>query len=152
MGHNQSLAHRAQNLYDSRCQGAHCGLRASDMNQWSAAEELQRELCRQLPAEFCAAPPPGCKLGITLNVRGGLLPINGLRHPPRGEASGWYIWAGEEFSVDPEFFKPLHIEHLDEWVPEIKKYLGLPPGWRFLVAPGYEDIWFDEKLLQIDDD
>lgn len=36
-------------------------------------------------------------------------------------------------------------------MPEIKKYLGLPPGWRFLIAPGYEDIWFDEALLSIDD-
>jgi hypothetical protein len=23
-------------------------------------------------------------------------------------------------------------------------------GWRFLIAPGYEDIWFDEKLLRLD--
>jgi hypothetical protein len=29
------------------------------------------------------------------------------------------------------------------------KYLGLAPGWRFLVAPGYKDVWFDAKLLNI---
>lgn len=119
------------------------------MTQWSAVEDLQRELCRRLPAEFFAAPPT-CKLGIALNVRHGMLPINGLRHPPSAGTSGWYIWAGEEFSTEADFFKPLHIEHLDGWAPEIKKYLGLPPGWRFLIAPGYEDIWFDEKLLRLD--
>ncbi|WP_459213513.1 immunity protein Imm33 domain-containing protein [Paraburkholderia caribensis] len=26
-------------------------------------------------------------------------------------------------------------------------YLGLPPGWRFLIAEGYEDVWEDAKLL-----
>ncbi|TWD77279.1 hypothetical protein FB547_110241 [Variovorax beijingensis] len=79
-----------------------------------------------------------------------MLPVNGLRHPPTTGTSGWYIWAGEELSTEADFFKPLHIEHLDGWAPEIKKYLGLPPGWRFLIAPGYEDIWFDEKLLRLD--
>jgi hypothetical protein len=29
----------------------------------------------------------------------------------------------------------------------LTKYLGLAPGWRFLIAPGYEDVWFDEILL-----
>ena len=28
-------------------------------------------------------------------------------------------------------------------------YLGLAPGWRFLIAPGYEDVWYDEKLLLV---
>ncbi|MFS2207491.1 hypothetical protein [Variovorax sp. Varisp36] len=148
-GHNQSLGNCAQNLYDYPCQGARCVQRASAMNQRSAVEELQRELCRRLPTEFFAAPP-ACTLGIALNVRDGILPINGLRHPPSAGTSGWYIWAGEEFSTEADFFKPLHIEHLDGWAPEIKKYLGLPPGWRFLIAPGYEDIWFDEKLLRLD--
>jgi hypothetical protein len=116
------------------------------MNQWSAIEEAQRDVCRRFSAQFCAAPPH-LKIGIALNVRDGIFPINGLRHALEDETSGWYIWAGEELSTDPSFFKPLHIEHLDEWAPQIKKYLGLPPGWRFLIAPDYEDVWFDESLL-----
>ena len=24
---------------------------------------------------------------------------------------------------------------------------GLPPGWRFLIAPGHEDVWYDGSLL-----
>jgi hypothetical protein len=27
------------------------------------------------------------------------------------------------------------------------QYLGLPPGWGFIIAPGYEDTWQDAKLL-----
>ena len=27
--------------------------------------------------------------------------------------------------------------------------LGLGPGWRFLIAPGHEDVWFDANLLNV---
>jgi hypothetical protein len=105
-------------------------------------------ICERYKAPFFYTPK-SLKVGIALNVKAGLQPINGLRHPPEGDTSGWYIWAGEEFSEEPSFFEPLHIEHLPEWCPGIIKYLGLPPGWRFLNAPHYEDVWQDESLLRI---
>jgi hypothetical protein len=88
------------------------------------------------------------KLGIALNVREGAQPINGLRHIPEGDTTGWYIWAGNELLQDLDFFKPLHVAHLDQWCPHARKYLGLGPGWRFLIAEDYEDVWFDETLLK----
>lgn len=92
-------------------------------------------------------PAPGDqKVGIALNARSGLLPINGVRHAPVAGTSGWYIWAGEELSKEDDFFVPLHVCHLDEWCPAVLPYLELPPGWRFLIAPGNEDIWFDPDL------
>lgn len=94
-------------------------------------------------------PLAGEKVGIAKNVRDGIWPMNGLRHPVAGDTSGWYIWAGEELSDDPEFFVPLHVEHLAEWSPIVIPYLALPPGWRFLIAPGHEDVWFDESLLTL---
>lgn len=115
----------------------------------SSLEELQRETCRRFDAEFVSAADDQ-KLGIAEGVRQGQLPINGLRHRPTGDTSGWYVWAGEKLSEAPDFFAPLHIEHLDEWCPQIKKYLGLAPGWRFLIADDYEDVWFDPKLLEVD--
>lgn len=114
----------------------------------SAIEELQKELCRKHKAEFIASPSDQ-KVGITTNVREGIVPINGFRHPPERGTTGWYIYAGQELSSAQDFFKPLHVEHLDNWCPQIKKYLGLPPGWRFLIAGDYEDVWFDESLLDI---
>ncbi|HYO74687.1 MAG TPA: hypothetical protein VEU33_52310 [Archangium sp.] len=87
------------------------------------------------------------KVGISLNVRSGLMPINGLRHPIQGDTTGWYIWAGGESSTAPDFFQPVHVAHLTEWCPLALKFLGLPPGWRFLVADGYEDVWADPSLL-----
>jgi hypothetical protein len=91
------------------------------------------------------------KVGVARNVRDGLVPLNGLRHPPEGDTCGWYLWAGEEFSEDADFFVPLHVEHLAEWCPQVIPYLGLPPGWRILIAPGYEDVWSDKSLLWHED-
>ena len=92
---------------------------------------------------------PDQKVGISLNVRDGIMPLNGLRHPPEGDTTGWYIWAGMNFPEDPNFFKPLHVRHLYSWCQIAQKYLALPPGWRFLVTDKYEDVWRDESLLDI---
>jgi hypothetical protein len=90
------------------------------------------------------------KAGMARAVRdAGAWPLNGLRHPVEGAGCGWYLWAGEEFSHDADFFQPVHVEHLKLIRPEVLPYLALPPGWRFLIAPGYEDVWYDEKLLDI---
>jgi hypothetical protein len=109
-------------------------------------EERQKLLCERYGAQPYPAPPD-LKVGIARNVKSGLQPVNGLRRAPEGDTTGWYIWAGEEWSDDPEFFVPLHVEHLEAWCPQVLQYLQLPPGWRFLVAPGHEDAWHDDELL-----
>lgn len=113
-------------------------------------EGVQQAICQRFGVMY--VPAPSWKnVGVARNVRAGALPINGLRHPPVGESTGWYLWAGEELSTAPDFFVPLHVEHLAEWCPDVLPYLALPPGWRFLLAPGYEDVWFDPTLLSLDD-
>lgn len=113
-----------------------------------AIESSQKEVCEKYGAAYCPSPS-NMKVGIALNVREEVTPINGLRHPPEGDTTGWYIWAGEELSADPHFFKPLHVEHLSDWCPRVQRYLGLPPGWRFLIAGDYEDVWYDDSLLEV---
>ncbi len=108
----------------------------------------QEEVCRRYGARWVEAPLR-LKVGIAPSVRSGLLPVNGLRHPPKGDTAGWYIWAGEERKTDPDFFVPVHVVHLSEWCPVAIPYLGLPPGWRFLVAGSHEDAWFDPALLEV---
>ena len=107
----------------------------------------QLEICRKFAVE-CAPLNFDLKLGISDNFFSGELPLNGLRHPPEGDACGWYLWAGETLSDAPDFFKPLHVSHLVDRRTEIIRYLGLPPGWRFLVGDDYEDVWFDAALLE----
>ena len=108
----------------------------------------QRAVCDRYGAPFVAAPAH-LKVGVAKNVRDGGLPLNGLRHPPAGDTAGWYIWAGEELSTNPDFFLPVHIDHLKELCPAALRFLGLAPGWRFLVAPEYEDVWQDVSLLDV---
>ncbi|NRD79726.1 hypothetical protein HPT25_20420 [Bacillus sp. BRMEA1] len=109
-------------------------------------EREQIKICNKYGAEYFPAEN-NLKLGVATNVKEGKVPINGLRLYSEEGTSGWFIWAGEEFSEDPDFFVPLHIAHIDEWDPNIKKYLGLAPGWRFLIADDYEDVWFDQEML-----
>lgn len=70
-----------------------------------------------------------------------------MRINPDDGTTGWFIWAGQTFSQDPNFFVALHAEHLEECAPLVLPYLALPPGWRFLVTEEYEDIWEDLTLL-----
>ncbi|KRF31683.1 hypothetical protein ASG93_04925 [Paenibacillus sp. Soil787] len=108
--------------------------------------ESQQIICVKYGAAFLESDLNE-KLGIALNMRDNLFPINGLRHKPENGTCGWYIWAGDGFSEDPDYFVPIHVRHIDEWDPKLKKYLGLGPGWRFLIADDYEDVWFDQSLL-----
>ncbi len=77
------------------------------------------------------------------------MPLNGLRHPTAFGVSGWYIWGGEVLSDSPDFFKPIHLAHLENSCRLSLKYLLLPPGWRFLTDGTYEDMWFDPALLEV---
>lgn len=93
---------------------------------------------------------PHSKVGVSINLKERhVWPVNGLRHPPEGDMSGWYLWAGEDLPSDPQFFVPLHASHLAQWRPEVVPYLLLPPGWRFLIAPRHEDVWQDPSLLLV---
>lgn len=106
---------------------------------------------------FCSANHYECLVtsgeqivGLALDTLG-RCPINGLRHNPMGETSGWYIWCGEEFSSSSDFFSPLHAKHLQDRLPEVYELLGLSPGYRFLKAEDYLDVWFDDSLLLEDE-
>ena len=104
----------------------------------------QREVCRRFSAPFVQALLT-TKVGLARNV-GSAWPIHGLRHLPVGDTSGWYLWSGD-LSTDADFFEPVHASHLMTIAPIVLPYLGLAPGWRFLVAPDHEDVWEDRSLL-----
>jgi hypothetical protein len=113
---------------------------------WVEPTRAQQEVCERAAVEP-DAPPADAKLGL-----GSMddLPVNGLRHAPEAGASGWFIWAGGEIDqTDPSYFRPVHVAHLGRLHPEVAPYLALPPGWRFQIAPGHEDVWYDATLLAL---
>lgn len=112
----------------------------SQSNEWIAA---QKAICRKYNAVYQPCDL-SLKVGISESVRQGVRPIHAVRVKEEHGTSGWYIWA-DEWSNDPDFFLPLHGEHLVNWAKSVMPYLGLPEGWRFLIDDnGYEDVWFDE--------
>lgn len=111
--------------------------------------ESQKRICKKHGFNFESSSFDS-KVAIALNVKDSKLPIHALRHPSTKNLTGWYIWSGD-YSEDNDFFKPLHVTHLEEWCPVILPYLGLPAGIRFLIAEdgNYVDIWEDLTLLDV---
>lgn len=107
--------------------------------------DLMAAVCARHGAPYVATSLDAMA-GVARNVGSGLLPLNGLRHR-RGTTSGWFVWAGDELSDDSDFFAPTHLHHLVDRCPEVLPMLGLGEGWRFLIAPEHEDVWFDSSLL-----
>lgn len=115
-------------------------------NIWNIHIEPQKELCRNNDSKW---DPVNKKLNIGLGGDLSQEPIHGLRHPTEQGTTGWFIWTGD-YSEETDFFKPLCAEHLLQMKPELIRFLGLEPGYRFLTDnSGYIDIWKDEQLLKI---
>lgn len=110
-------------------------------------EDEQRAVCDRYGAQF-ARPDGDLKVGISKTALEGLIPLHGLRHQPEIGTTGWFIWGGEYSDAD-DFFVPMCLHHLTEECPAAVPYLALAPGWRFLVAPDYEDVWYDGSLLEV---
>lgn len=110
---------------------------------------VQHQTCRRFGVGPLP-PKPGTMIGIAPSRGRDLLPLNAVRHLPLGHANGWYVWRGAAIPRDQDdFFEPSHIEHVMDGTPELVPYLALPPGWGAVLAPGYEDVWYDESFLQV---
>jgi hypothetical protein len=116
----------------------------------AGARREQLELCERLgtaPQFVYGVDKLGVARAVLANARPDpLWPVQGVRCRPSGDTCGWFLWAGD-YSTDPNFFVPSTVLEVIAARPEISHYLGLPPGWGFIFAPGYEDVWPDEKLL-----
>ena len=120
-----------------------------------AAEALPRFQGRSEPLrprlrEDGPVASEGTIVGVSLSLILGEWdwPVHGLRHMPEGQSNGWYVWTGD-LSQDEDFFQPLHADHLLDRCPEVAPLLDLPPGSRFLLAPGHLDTWRDPSLLDL---
>lgn len=91
-----------------------------DVLELAAETDLKQ---RQVRAEHQVPwkpPVGGAIVGVALEVGGDKWPIHGLRQPIEGTSCGWYLWAGEgELDRSPDYFQPVHVEHLYERRPEV---------------------------------
>jgi hypothetical protein len=86
-------------------------------------EAKQKQVCARFNAELLRAA--GLQGRQSCTTLGDLRRLKGLRHPPEGDITGWYIWAGEELSEAGDFFQPLYVSHLQSDCPAVAFYLGL---------------------------
>jgi len=115
---------------------------ARQMNQDPA--QLQRDICAKYATWFepCLGSDRAGLATSTLK----LTPSYGVRMANSDGSSSWYIWNGPR-SESPDFFQPVHAAHLAAYIPSVIKYLGLPPGFRFIIdEAGYEDVWFEPEV------
>ena len=92
-------------------------------------------------------PHPDEALGLALDTLR-TMPLNGLRYPP--QEGGSYIWGGETMSESADFFSPIQVRDLGDYVPNLHPFLDLPPGFRFLTdTKGHQKVWFDGSLLDV---
>jgi hypothetical protein len=75
-------------------------------------------------------------------------PLHGLRHPPQGDTTGWFLWTGDLLQ-DDDFFLPWHATHAVDRCPDLAPLLDLPAGSRFIYAPDHLDVWEDASLLDV---
>lgn len=137
-----------------------CFLRRMNVSQVDLIQQIESTV-RQNPTASTPAIreygrpyrrcPYRCSMGRQLpgqHARSiGSVPLRAVRLTPENGTCGWFIYGGE-YSADADFYQPLHVAHLDDHCPSIRHYLGLPPGWCVLLAPDYEDVWFDSALMK----
>ncbi|ESU21390.1 hypothetical protein FCR2A7T_05630 [Flavobacterium cauense R2A-7] len=116
-----------------------------EYNFWNSHIEKQKTICEKYGSNW---KPINKNLNIGISDNLDLETLNGLRHKTKKGEVCWFIWSGD-YSEDDNFFKPICAEHLMQRKPKLIDYLGLDEGFRFLITEnGYEDVWFDEKLLK----
>ncbi|WP_320200619.1 immunity protein Imm33 domain-containing protein (plasmid) [Agrobacterium sp. rho-13.3] len=104
-------------------------------------DDEQSEICKKHNCSPLAFDP-AMHVGVNLDSLSHQ-PIYGVRVRPTDDTSGWYFWGGE-YSDDDGFFYSVHGFHVLERLPELGKYLALPPGYKFILDDeGYEDVWYD---------
>ena len=76
------------------------------------------------------------------------MPLNGMRYLHAQGGSGWYVWGGDKPSEAADFFSPIQVRYVTDYVRDLVPYLALPPGFRFQTdLRAQQKVWFDGSLL-----
>lgn len=92
-----------------------------------------------------------CRFGHTIAVSPGVLQstgrLEGMRYPPSGSASGWWIFTPEYDGQLDDFssMQLTHTFHVLRYRRDIGRYLGLPPGFAF-DTDSQDHIWFESEV------
>lgn len=94
-------------------------------------------------------PMPEDGMGLAMETLRDL-PLNGVRYLHPEGSSGWYIWGGQEQRQTADFYTAIKVRDVADYLPNIKPFLDLPPGFCFLIDKGgQQKVWFDGSLLDV---
>lgn len=133
-------------------------------------QDQQKRLCEEYRAEYLPTPDESLvvvdrRLLEPQGASGGFLRrrflgmpqmMRGMRHPPDttddGQlVSGWWIWFGDKRPRGFEkHYKTVHAAHLPQSLGTVVEFLGLAPGWSFMINEVSRDVWWDDSLLDVD--
>lgn len=124
--------------YDEQCESFQPGIGVA-FRYWCG----QLDVCDQVQAPF--DPPAADRLvAVSDGVLDGVRPLEGVRYSPSEHMSGWLLTT-DLYDGDINSMKLLHAYHVTAARPELARYFGLPPGFRFALDD-QEHVWFDEKV------
>jgi hypothetical protein len=101
--------------------------------------DLQKSTCRDY--DLPEVEPEGM-VAVALDTLG-KFPICGERviKEHDWEKISWYFYCGD-YSEKKDPYRPIHIEHLSDILPEVLKFIGLPYGSGFEIdSNGDEVVW-----------
>ena len=102
-----------------------------------------------IPNVDARRPQPNDALGLAMETLR-TMPLNGMRYLADDGGSGWYIWGGEQLQQTADFFTPVQVRDLGNYVSNLEPFLDLPPGFRFETNNrGRQKVWFDGGLLDV---
>ncbi|WP_425413063.1 immunity protein Imm33 domain-containing protein [Micromonospora citrea] len=108
----------------------------------------QRDTCRRFTVEP-VPPRQRTMVGLALSRPRHMEPLNALRHPTAGNGNGWFVWRGPAIPQEDDNFCTLARRAPGRTRPGAWAVSRPSPGWGVVLAPGYEDVWYDETLLNI---
>jgi hypothetical protein len=106
----------------------------------------QREMCKRFNV-MPSFPTFSQKIVISNGVYEGL-PIEAVRYPSPNHMTGWWLTT-EQYDGNVKSLMAVHYFHVAFKRPDLIKYLALPNGYRFF-AGKEEDIWYDQKVLLVE--
>jgi hypothetical protein len=108
-------------------------------NKFSLLIDLQKSTCRDYDLPDVE---PEKMVAIAMDTLG-RYPICGERVVKDNdwEKISWYFYCGDYSEIkDP--YRPVHVEHLNDILPDVLKFLRMPYGSGFVLdSDGNEEIW-----------
>ena len=126
-----------------------------DRNRVAAIAPSQLEICQRAGVQP-QRPWDFAKCLIDRAAADGVVPLFGARWKPdrdRGDC-GWVLWStypDMQDAADDHGFDIVHIADIRSRCEPMWRFLALPPGWAFTIAPdGKEEVFRDPELLDTD--